>query len=937
MLIYLVSARQNSMTLSLMVNFMSIILYYTVKIAHHTAVVLPFFVRSYIPHRRRHDLENIIDSFATGLEIIIIEATLRIKERWIYVVGYKPPGIPEMAFYDVFSTLCDLILQESQNIVILGDYNCDFMTDNPLKDICENFDLHNLITDPTCFKNQNGSLIDLCLVSHPVRFKKSLNLDCWLSDWHNFICITSKLFAPHKKPYVIRYRSFKNFVDEYFIRDLYHLLESFNSDISDDINTCFKKVVVCLNDIVNFHAPLKTKTIRKNNVPYMNSEWRKIMYKRNMMRNIKNKHPCSENYEQYRFLRNQCVKIAKRSKKQYFTERCEGGPKNQHFWATIKPFISPKHNANIDIMLGENDLIITESESVAKIFNKYFNEIAEGIGFNDPIPENFDSDDILLSMIKRYDNHPSIRAIKKRTLGQSFDFVHVTPNDARSCIVNLDSKKSTGYDGIPAKLLKVGTDPLSVIISELINMSIDECTFPDLLKYAEMAALFKKLDRLCKENYRPVSILTALSKVFEKIYCRQLTSYFDHIFSKYLSGFRQKYSCQSTLLRMIEEWKLALDNGNMVGSIAIDLSRAFDSLPHGLLLAKLYAYGVNIESCKLIASYLHNRHHRVKIHDKRSDWLQINRGVPQGSILGPLLFNVFINDIFLRSSDINIFNYADDNCISFAGSSINIIEDTLKKEVASLMEWFRKNSLVANPAKFQTMLVKSNNIDDIELNVTAENVSLPSSDTMKVLGIDIDNRLTFDGHVSSMCIKAGKQLNALQRLKGSLDRDSRMAIYKSFIMSNFNYCPVIWMFTSKTSLSKLENIQKRALRFVLDDYQTGYPDLLQNANVPGIKIMVLRYLAIEVFKCVNEISPAYLNDMFTRKQYPYALRDSSILVRPKVNLTQYGLKSFKSYGAKIWNILPISFKADISLNEFKTMIKSWDGPKCKCSVCDFYT
>ena len=129
---------------------------------------------------------------------------------------------------------------------------------------------------------------------------------------------------------------------------------------------------------------------------------------------------------------------------------------------------------------------------------------------------------------------------------------------------------------------------------------------------------------------------------------------------------------------MIEEWKLALDNGNMVGSIAIDLSRAFDSLPHGLLLAKLYAYGVNIESCQLIASYLHNRHHRVKIRDKRSGWLQINRGVPHGSILGPLLFNVFINDIFLCSSDINIFNYADDNCISFAGSSINIIEDTLK-------------------------------------------------------------------------------------------------------------------------------------------------------------------------------------------------------------------------------------------------------------------
>ena len=219
-----------------------------------------------------------------------------------------------------------------------------------------------------------------------------------------------------------------------------------------------------------------------------------------------------------------------RGKKAVFRRTMWRRSKKSTFLATTKPFISPRHYANIDIMLSENNSMITESESVAKIFNKYFKEIAEGIGFNDPIPENF-AKDILLSMIKRYDDHHSIMAMKSFcTQGQSFDFIHVTPNDIKSCIVNLDGKKSTGYDGIPVKLLKVGTEPLSVTISKLINFSIDECTFPDLLKYAEMAALFKKLDRLCKENYRPVSILTALSKVFEKIYCRQLTSYFSYIF-----------------------------------------------------------------------------------------------------------------------------------------------------------------------------------------------------------------------------------------------------------------------------------------------------------------------------------------------------------------------------------------------------------------------
>ena len=155
--------------------------------------------------------------------------------------------------------------------------------------------------------------------------KKALNLDCWLSDRHNFICITTKLSVPCQKPSVIMYRSFKNSVEDYFICDLYHLLESLNFDKKDAINTCFEHFVDCLDDIVNYHAPLKTKTIRKNNVPYKNSEWRKMMCKRNVMRNIKNKHPCSENYGWYRILKTNVSVSVKCQKKQYFTERCEGG------------------------------------------------------------------------------------------------------------------------------------------------------------------------------------------------------------------------------------------------------------------------------------------------------------------------------------------------------------------------------------------------------------------------------------------------------------------------------------------------------------------------------------------------------------------------------------------------------------------------------------
>ena len=184
-----------------------------------------------------------------------------------------------------------------------------------------------------------------------------------------------------------------------------------------------------------------------------------------------------------------------------------------------------------------------------------------------------------------------------------------------------------------------------------------------------------------------------------------------------------------------------------------------------------------------------------------------------------------------------------------------------------------------------------------------------------------------------MCNKAGRQSNVLQRLKGSLDYASRLSIYKSFIMSNFNSCPVVWMFTSKSLLLKLETIKKRALRFVLDDYASNYYDSLKKADVPGMKIMALRFLAIEVYKCINGLNPKYLNDLFIVKNCKYNLQDDSVINRNKVQTTNYGLKSFKDYGAKIRNVLPDCCKGAVSLDEFKVLIKSWNGQKCSCSVC----
>ena len=213
------------------------------------------------------------------------------------------------------------------------------------------------------------------------------------------------------------------------------------------------------------------------------------------------------------------------------------------------------------------------------------------------------------------------------------------------------------------------------------------------------------------------------------------------------------------------------------------------------------------------------------------------------------------------------------------------------------------------------MLISSRDKTDLKLDVSVDGTMLETAESIKILGVTVDRNLNFNDHVSRMCTKAGRQLNVLQRLKGCLDYNSRMAIYKTFIMSNFNYCPVIWMFTSKASLSKLESLQKRALRFVLNDYESTYQNLLHNCNVPGIKILLLRNLAIEVYKCVTKINSAYLNEMFSVKKCPYDLRDDFIVERPRVNSVNFGLKSFESYGAKIWNALPKSYKSVFSIHD----------------------
>ena len=237
-----------------------------------------------------------------------------------------------------------------------------------------------------------------------------------------------------------------------------------------------------------------------------------------------------------------------------------------------------------------------------------------------------------------------------------------------------------------------------------INRCIDEGKFPSNLKNADVTPVYKKVDRLLKGNYRPISILPTLSKVYEKILYQQIYNYFNNIFSKFLCGYRKGYSTQHCLLYMLEKLKASLDNGMCTGILLTDLSKAFDCISHELIIAKLYAYGFTKNSLSLVCDYLTQRKQMTKIRNKYSSWREIIYGVPQGSILGPLLFNIYINDLFLFSEEFLMSNYADDCSPYEFSDTVEQVIIKLEKDANLLIQWYKNNNLKPNPETWHLLL-----------------------------------------------------------------------------------------------------------------------------------------------------------------------------------------------------------------------------------------
>ena len=278
-------------------------------------------------------------------------------------------------------------------------------------------------------------------------------------------------------------------------------------------------------------------------------------------------------------------------------------------------------------------------------FNAHFASVCNDVGGNDCIQ----IDESIHDINNDFSSHSSVAKIKEHVHTHDwprFEFSPVSTNDVHKELSAPNERKCSGCDSLPPKLSKLGKDALAPTITTLVNMAFQQCLFPKCLKNAELSPVFKKDDSMNKTNFRPVSILVCFPKIFQKLFCDQLLDFFNKVVSKFLSAFRKVYSCETVLITIIEHWRKCSSEYKIVAAMLIDLSKAFDCLPHRLLLAKLSAYGLSSDSCNLLMSYLSERKQRVKMGNSRSSWSEIINGVPRRSILSPFC-STYLLTIFL--------------------------------------------------------------------------------------------------------------------------------------------------------------------------------------------------------------------------------------------------------------------------------------------------
>ena len=513
----------------------------------------------------------------------------------------------------------------------------------------------------------------------------------------------------------------------------------------------------------------------------------------------------------------------------------------------------------------------------------------------------------------------------------ALNFKDITADDIFKCIDDLSTNKSSGLDDIKTSLLKLASPHICSSLSYICNLSLTSSEFPNDWKKAKVTPIYKSGNHCNLENYRPISILSVVSKILEKCVHNQLYYYLTscNILSNCQSGFRANHSTSTALLDFQDYILNNMDKGIVTGVIFLDLKKAFDTVNHNILLSKLKHYGINGKVLKWFKSYLSQRSQTVSIGSEFSDFKNIDIGVPQGSILGPLLFIIYINSL-PEHINCKVVMYADDTSLLLSSKDPKNLEHMLNYNLNNIAKWFSANELTLNIKKTKFMIFGSSHMikNFKDISVKYNGTILEHVQEFKYLGVTLDSTLSWDCHVNIVNSKISKKIGVIRRVKHLLPQSSLSMLGSALVLPLFDYCSSVWNNCSKLNLASLQTQQNKLARIILGaDLYTPIDDMLNDLNWSRLNKRWDIAMYCLIYKCLSNLAPAYLSSQFdytsSIHSYPTRYQCSASLVLPR-NSSRSGQRTFHARAVKMWNTLPPEVRlnfSSVSLSVFKRNVR----------------
>nr|CAH7738545.1 unnamed protein product [Callosobruchus chinensis] len=856
-------------------------------------------------------------------DIGVVNMLIKYVDKTFNIIAlYRSPSTS----VDEFTHHLNIFLKQKANSdinVIVGDINIDILSDSVISNNYLNVMSENnyisMINDYTRVEGTSRSCIDHIFVKTKESLSKfsPILLKYKITDHYPTIL---HYLLPDKKTSIsdskLRYKTYINYdkLNDMLLTESWEKVYE-NKNLDCSVN-CF--IETLKNSIHKCSSKVKLKRWEIHRKRWItNGLVKSIKHKEDLHDKMIKSPDDKQLLNEFKRYRNALNNLIKKAKEQYYmTKIQENKGDSSNLWKHIK-YATGKNleNKEITSLLLKSGEITYDKEEIAEEFADYFTNVGKELVAN--------------AKRKRVGG---FQMKSRKVMSNSIALLRTTETEVERVIQQLKNKKSPGHDELYSETIKKVARGISKPLTYLFNLSLECGIFPESMKTAVVIPIFKKGDKLDPCNYRPISILSCLSKIFEKLLNERIWSFVEKhdLISEHQFGFKKGKSTDDAMLELMQEIFVAVDNKTPAMCVFVDLAKAFDTIDHGHLLDTLEDIGFRGKAHSLLESYLTGRSQTIKVNDTESKKRAMQCGVPQGSVLGPLLFTLYMNDIFSLQCSGKVVSFADDTAIVYTADTWEALKIEAEGDLKTVFNFLQSKLLTVNFTKtyYLPFTSYSSNLPEMKpliISQIEKAVEISPKPDVKYLGVYIDCHLRWDVHIKNLVIKLRSLLGTFKLCRGFCNLTQLKILYNALVQSHMYYGIVIWGGAANCYLKKLEVVQKWILKTIYNKNITYPSDILYNeSGVLDPKQLYCKSMLLKFYKDRTTIP-------VVSHKYKTRFRDSKNIEVPLMNKL-VGQSCFLYLYPKVYNNVPARIKSIHSYSKFKYEIKKWIAAEGRTTI-----